>query len=137
MPENHTPPALNDSSNRSKASAVMREPLAKASATATSDLGGLQKAPATPPITRALDAARPKRSAPSIARQPRSSADESSSGDMEIRLSTQPSFTPIVRAISRVLIPERRRRSASSSKQTSLRFSKFYTTLQRLRYVIY
>ncbi len=38
-------------------------PLAKAKATATKRSGGLQYAPMTPPITKALDATRPKRSA--------------------------------------------------------------------------
>ena len=54
-------PAPIASSSRTKASAVMSAPLAKASARATSRWGGLQKAPATAPITKAMDAARPSR----------------------------------------------------------------------------
>ena len=40
--EGHAPPVLNASSKRSKASAVMSEPLAKAKAAASRNRGGLQ-----------------------------------------------------------------------------------------------
>src|SRR5215208_56953 len=105
----------------------MRAPLAKASAAATNARGGLQKAPATPPITSALDAASPKRSAESTVCQPRSPAEfpsvEDPSPHAESRASTQAWSTPIVREISAADNPDRRRRSTSSSKQTSPPFS--------------
>src|SRR5919202_2480315 len=52
--------------------------------------------------------------------------EESSPAHIEIRLSTQLGSTPIFCAISSVDIPERRRRSTSSSRQTSPLFSMTY-----------
>ena len=63
IPDRHAPPRLNASSNSSNASAEMSAPLANASRTPVTTRGGDQVAPTAAPITSALEAASPNRTA--------------------------------------------------------------------------
>ena len=157
IPESNTPPIVNDSSNRSKAidgergneraagkgqhrsnQPSRRPPVRSDDAPYHQGAGRYQAEekgvqhrsvkeasliyPHTVPASGI--AAPQSRSCPVV--------EESSSATIETRLSTQLESTPRSCEISSVDIPERRRFSTSSSRQTSPLLSKTHASLQRL-----